>query len=162
MATITKTTVDVMVGQYSYRAVLDGNAVELFRDGAHAGHSTWTGQTMEPWPDVLSVDARDKLSAAIQTQLAKAWRASTTTDEVTKTTEGEPGGAGGRKPQDAGNQGQLDASGGPSRQGEAEVGEGGPGYDPRTGEVGGQSISAERRAVPNQHEVDRAAINRST
>jgi hypothetical protein len=106
---------------------------------------------------VLSLDARDKLSAGIMHNLGKAWRANTTVDEVPKTTEGEPGGSRGRKPQDAGNQGQMGDKGKPARQGEAEVGRGGPGYDPRTGEVGGQSISAERRAVPNPDAVDKGA-----
>src|SRR3954471_7005084 len=105
MATIIKTTVDATVGAYSYRAVLDGNAVELFRDGAHAGHATWTGQTIEDWPSVLSEDAKDKLSAGIAHNLGKAWRAKTRVNEVRKTTAGEPGGSRGQKPQDAANQG---------------------------------------------------------
>lgn len=162
MATITKTTVDATVGEYSYRAELDGNAVELFRDGAYAGHATWTGQTIEDWPSVLSEDAKDKLSAGIAHNLAKAWRASTTVKEIEKTTSGEPGGSRGRKPQDAANQGQMGDKSEPARQGEAEVGRGGPGYDPRSGEVGGQSNGGERRAVPNPDAVDKAAIERAS
>jgi hypothetical protein len=159
MATITKSTVEVTVGQYSYAAVLDGNRVELFRDGAPAGHGTWTGQTIEDFPQALSLDARDKLSDALHRNLAKAWRADTSVDEITKTTDASDSVAVGDKPQDAGNQGQLgNESGKPARQGEAEVGVGGPGLDPRTGEVGGQSISAERRDVPGGTDVDQRAI----
>ena len=124
MATITKTTVDVMIGEYSYRAVVEGNGVELFRDGVSAGHATWTGQTIEDWPSVLSLDAKDKLSAGIGHNLGKAWRANTTVNDIAKTTEGEPGASGGRKPQDAANQGQMGDEAKPARQGEAEVGRG--------------------------------------
>ena len=65
MATVTKTTVEVKVGQYSYRAELDGNAIELYRDGAHAGRATWGGQRIEGFPSTLSRDAEDLLNHAI-------------------------------------------------------------------------------------------------
>ena len=35
----------------------------------------------------------------------------------------------------------------PARQGEAEVGAGGPGRDPSTGELGGQALAPGRRSV---------------
>jgi hypothetical protein len=162
MATITKSTVEVTIGQYTYAAALDGNRVELFRDGVSAGHATWTGQTMEDFPHVLSPDAKDKLSDALQRNLSKAWRADTSVDEITKTTDASESVAVGDKPQDAGNQGQLgNEQGKPARQGEAEVGVGGPGLDPRTGEVGGQSISPQRRDVPGGTDVDQRAIEQA-
>ncbi len=53
-----------------------------------------------------------------------------------------------KKTADAGNKGQMgDEPNRPARQGEAEVGEGGPGFDPNTGELGGQAIKPHRRAV---------------
>lgn len=160
MATITKTTVEVTVGQYTYRAEVDGNNVDLYRDGASAGRAKWTGQTMEDFPHVLSEDAKDKLSFAIAHNLGKAWRANTTVNDIEKTTDTGP--TGGAKPQDASNQGQMgNRSDKPARQGEAEVGEGGPGYDPRTGELGGQAISPEHRAVPGGTDVDQKAIEKS-
>lgn len=162
MATITKSTVEVTIGQYKYAATLDGNRVELFRDGALAGHGTWTGQTIEDWPEVLSVDARDALNDALQRNLSKAWRSSTTVDAITPTTDASESVAAGDKPQDAGNQGQMgNEQDKPARQGEAEVGVGGPGLDPRTGEVGGQSISPERRDVPGGTDVDQRAIEQA-
>lgn len=140
MATVTKTTVEVAVGEYTYRANVEGNAVTLYRDGALAGEAQWTGQSIEPFPETLSIDAQDKLNAAIRHNLGKAWRANTTEEEVPKTTEGLG------KTQDAANQGQLGNEGDrPARQGEAEIGVGGPGHDPRTGELGGQAISPDRR-----------------
>lgn len=159
MATITKSTVEVTIGQYTYAATLDGNRVELFRDGASAGHATWTGHTMEDFPHVLSPDAKDALSDALRRNLSKAWRADTSVDDLTKTTDPSEDVAVGDKAQDAGNQGQLGhGSDKPTRQGEAEVGVGGPGFDPRTGEVGGQSISPQRRDVPGGTDVDQQAI----
>jgi hypothetical protein len=162
MATITKSTVEVTIGQYTYAATLDGNRVELFRDGAHAGHATWTGQTMEDFPHNLSPDAKDKLSDALQRNMSKAWRASTTSNDLENTTDPSEKVAAGDKPQDAGNQGQLGYNTGePARQGEAEVGVGGPGLDPRTGEIGGQSISPQRRDVPGGTDVDQRAIEQA-
>lgn len=162
MATITKSTVEVTIGQYTYRADVDGNRVELYRDGAFAGNATWTGNHIEDFPKTLSTDGEDALNAAIRHNLSKAWRASTSVEDVTKTTEGESVSVD-NKPQDAGNQGQMgNETGKPARQGEAEVGVGGPGYDPRTGEVGGQSISAERRAVPGGTDVDQRASEKTT
>jgi hypothetical protein len=158
MATITKSTVEVTIGQYTYRAELDGNSVELFRDGAHAGRATWTGQKLEDFPKTLSVDAEDALNAALGHNLSKAWRADTSVKDIEKTTTEEESVATTKKPQDAGNQGQLgNEEGKPARMGETEVGVGGPGHDPRTGELGGQSISAERRDVPGGMEIDRQA-----
>lgn len=162
MATITKSTVEVTIGQYKYAAELDGNRVELFRDGAPAGHGTWTGQTIEDFPHNLSPDAKDKLSDAIQRNLATAWRSSTSVETITKTTDASESVAVGKKPQDAGNQGQLgNELDKPARQGEAEVGVGGPGLDPRTGEVGGQAISPQRRDVPGGTDVDQRAIEQA-
>lgn len=162
MATITKSTVEVTIGQYTYAAALLGNRVELFRDGAPAGHAAWTGQTMEDFPQNLSPDAKDKLSDAIRRNLSKAWRASTSVQDIRKTTDAGEDVAAGDKPQDAGNQGQLGhGQTKPARQGEAEVGVGGPGLDPRTGELGGQSISPERRAVPGGTDVDQRAIEQA-
>ena len=54
----------------------------------------------------------------------------------------------GPKTTDAANHGQLgNETAKPARQGEAEVGEGGPGVDPNTGELGGQALEPQRRAV---------------
>jgi hypothetical protein len=72
MATVTKTTVEVTIGEYRYGATLDGNRAELFRDGVFAGHATWGGQSLEDFPDVLSADAHDALDAAIRDNLHKA------------------------------------------------------------------------------------------
>ena len=47
MATVTRTTVEVVVRQYRYRAELDGNAIELYRDGVSAGSATWNGGRIE-------------------------------------------------------------------------------------------------------------------
>lgn len=149
MATVTKTTVEVTVGQYHYRADLDGNAVELFRDGASAGHATWTGEKIEGFPKVLSEDAHDALNAAIVNNLQKAWRARPETFGEEVGPEGDPVlGNGAPKTQDAANQGQMgNEVGKPSRQGEAEVGKGGPGHDPNSDELGGQAVKPHRRAV---------------
>jgi hypothetical protein len=75
MATVTKTTVDVSIGEYRYRADVDGDAVELFRDGVPAGYARWSGGRIEGFPDVLSNDARDELTVAIAKNLGKAWLA---------------------------------------------------------------------------------------
>jgi hypothetical protein len=149
MATVTKTTVEVDVGQYHYRADLDGNAVELYRDGAYAGPATWSGQTIESFPDTLSEDAHDALDAAIAQNLRKAWRARPETFGEEVGPEGDPvHGEGAPKAQDAANRGQMgNEVGKPGRQGEAEVGTGGPGFDPNSGELGGQAIKPHRRAV---------------
>jgi len=72
--------VEVAIGQYRYRADLDGNAIEIFRDGVSAGSATWNGGTIERFPEVLSADARDALTAAIANDLAKAWGASPASD----------------------------------------------------------------------------------
>jgi hypothetical protein len=147
MATITKTTVEVTIGTYVYRAAVEGNRVELWRDGDYAGSAVWTGR-LEQFPKNLSADAQDALEAAIDHNLRKAYFART------ETFGGEVGPAGDAvhpsapKTADAANRGQMGAEKGrPSRQGEAEVGTGGPGCDPNTGEVGGQAIKPHRRAV---------------
>ena len=55
--------------------------------------------------------------------------------------------SGAPKTQDAANHGQMgNEVGRPSRQGEAEVGIGGPGRDPDTGELGGQARGRRRRS----------------
>jgi hypothetical protein len=149
MATVTKTTVELSIGAYRYRAELEGNHINLYRDGAFAGQATWTGAGIDKLPPAIGADAGEALNAAITKQLGKAWRSRTETfgkhvgpePEMATTEEGP-------KPADAGNQGQLGEGGKqPSRQGEAEVGEGGPGLDPNTGELGGQAIKPHRRAV---------------
>lgn len=147
MATVTHTTVEVTVGQYHYRAELDGNQVELFRDGVSAGLATWNGGKIERFPEVLSQDARDELTAAIQHNLAKAWRAKTETFGQEVGTGPDPVfPSGAPKTQDASNHGQMgNEVGRPARQGEAEVGTGGPGHDPGTDELGGQALSPGRR-----------------
>ncbi|HEY4119040.1 MAG TPA: hypothetical protein VGM56_14340 [Byssovorax sp.] len=154
MATVTKTTVEVSVGQYRYRAELDGNAVELYRDGVLAGDARWNGAEIEGFPLALSDDARDALTAAIVHNLEKAWRGRTeglahddgiVRQEPPRASPVLPSAA---KTRDASNHGQMgDETGRPSRQGEAEVGEGGPGCDPNTGEIGGQAIKPHRRAI---------------
>jgi len=52
--------VEVVIGQYRYRAELDGNAMELFRDGVAAGAATWNGGRIEGFPEVLSEDAQTR------------------------------------------------------------------------------------------------------
>jgi hypothetical protein len=53
----------------------------------------------------------------------------------------------GPKTADAANHDQLgNEAGKPARQGEAEVGEGGPGKDPDTGALGGQALTPQRGA----------------
>jgi hypothetical protein len=148
MATVTRTTVEIGVGQYRYRAELDGNAIELFRDGAPAGSATWNGGKIEGFPEALSEDAREKLTAAIEGNLLKAWRAR---PDASGEEEADPKGdpvfpSGAPKTADAANHGQMgNEVGRPSRQGEAEVGSGGPGCDPCTGELGGQALGPGRR-----------------
>jgi hypothetical protein len=147
MATVTRTTVEATVGQYRYRAELDGNRLELFRDGAPAGSATWNGGRIERFPDVLSEDARDALTAAISHNLGKAWRARPETFGQELGPAGDaalPSGA--PKTADAANHGQMgNEIGRPSRQGEAEVGTGGPCHDPGSGELGGQALTPGRR-----------------
>lgn len=148
MATVTKTTVEVTIGQYQYRAELDGNRIELFRDGVSAGPAVWNGGKIEDFPDVLCEDARDALTEAIKANLGKAWRSGpgNSTEDLVPTTS--PAEQVAPKPQDAANQGQMgNQTDGPARQGEAEVGTGGPGFDPNSGEVGGQAMAPHRRAV---------------
>jgi hypothetical protein len=155
VATVTKTTVEVKVGQYAYRAELVGNAVDLFRDGAFAGKATWGGQRLQGFPSTLSTDAEDKLNAALLANLHKAWRAAPPAegDDRDNANGPRPQGPSARSPapgetQDAANHGQMgNETGKPSRQGEKEVGSGGPGEDPNTGDVGGQAIKPHRRAV---------------
>ena len=151
MATLTKTTVEVAVGQYTYRAELDGNAVALYRDGKFAGDATWGGMRIEGFPAALSKDAEDALNAAIRQNLQKAWRAAPNAEGDDRENANGPLYASqpGKRPSpDAGNTGQMgNETDKPSRQGEKEVGTGGPGGDPNTGETGGQAIKPHRRAV---------------
>jgi len=150
VATVTKTTVEVAVGEYTYRAELDGNAVELYRDGAHAGKATWGGMRLEGFPKVLSTDAEDRLNAAIQQNLQKGWRAAPNAEGDDRENANGPlyDAAPDEVTPDAANRGQMGNEGNkPSRQGEKEVGTGGPGEDPNTGEVGGQAVKPHRRAV---------------
>ena len=108
MATVTKTTVEVTIGQYEYRAEVDGNEVALFRDGVAAGHATWNGGRIEKFPEGLSEDARDALTAAIAGNLGKAWRARSETFGEHVATAGDPAlPSGAPKTEDAGNHGQL-------------------------------------------------------
>lgn len=148
MATVTKTTVEVAIGEYRYRADLDGNQLYLFRDGKSAGTAIWNGGKIEDFPAVLSEDARDELTLAIEKNLAKAWRAVPETFGEELGPRGDPVlPSGAPKTQDAANQGQMgNEVGRPARQGEAEVGTGGPGGDPSTGELGGQALEPQRRA----------------
>ena len=150
MATVTKTTVEVAVGEYTYRAELDGNAIELYRDGAFAGKATWGGKRIEDFPKTLSTDAEDKLNAAILQNLQKAWRAAPPAEGDDRDNANGPlyASPSERVAPDAGNGGQMGSeTKKPSRQGEKEVGTGGPGGDPNTGEIGGQAIKPHRRAV---------------
>jgi len=149
MATVTRTTVEVTIGDYHYRADLDGNRLELFRDGASAGSATWNGGKIEGFPDVLSEDARDALTAGIAHNLGKAWRAEAETFGHEVGPAGDPAiPSGAPKTSDAANHGQMgNETGRPARQGEAEVGAGGPGQDPNSGELGGQALTPHRRAV---------------
>jgi hypothetical protein len=147
MATITKTTVEVNVGSYVYRADVEGGRVELYRDGDYAGTAAWTG-TLESFPKTLSADAKDKLEAAIDHNLRKAYFARTETFGKEVGGDGDAVLPRAAKTSDAGNKGQMgDEPNRPARQGEAEVGVGGPGCDPNTGELGGQAIKPHRRAV---------------
>jgi hypothetical protein len=150
VATVTKTTVEVAVGQYTYRAELDGNAVDLYRDGAYAGKATWGGKHLEDFPKVLSTDAEDRLNAAILQNLQKAWRAAPNAEGDDRDNANGPlyETAPDAPSPDAGNTGQMgNETKKPSRQGEKEVGTGGPGGDPNTGEVGGQAVKPHRRAI---------------
>ena len=72
MATTNPAAVEVAIGQYRYRAEIDGNRLELFRDGVSAGSASWNGGKIEGFPDVLSEDARDDLTAAIKESLARS------------------------------------------------------------------------------------------
>lgn len=148
MATVTKTTAEAKIGQYVYRAEVDGNQVELWRDGVHAGAATWNGGKLEGFPRTLSEDARDELTAAIEKGLQQAWRARVENDgpDIPKPAPVPVGHE--PKTTDAANHGQLgNETAKPARQGEAEVGTGGPGVDPNTGELGGQALEPQRRAV---------------
>jgi hypothetical protein len=150
MATITKTTVEVRIGEYTYTARLDGNRVEVLRDGALAGHGIWGGLTIDDFPENVSEDARDALSAGIRANLEKAWRAAPEAEGLARENAVEPPGDTpvGAVSQDASNDGQMgNEMNKPSRQGEKEVGTGGPGRDPNTGELGGQAMKPGRRAV---------------
>jgi hypothetical protein len=152
VATVTKTTVEVTIGEYAYRAELDGNRIELYRDDVSAGHATWAGGKIEDFPAVLSEDARDALTRGIRHNLEKAWRAE---PEHRGGDERENANGpvfdvatGAENTPDAANRGQMgNEPRKPSRQGEKEVGAGGPGGDPNTGELGGQAIKPHRRAV---------------
>jgi hypothetical protein len=150
MATVTRTTVIVKVGQYEYRADLDGNHVDLFRDGKAIGEATWGGRRIESFPKALPTDAEDGLNAAIRGQLSKAWRAAPPAEGDNRENAIGPlyDEVKGTLTPDASNRGQMgNEQGKPSRQGEKEVGTGGPGRDPNTGEVGGQAIKPHRRAA---------------
>jgi hypothetical protein len=145
MATVTKTTVEVTIGQYKYRAELDGNQMELFRDGVSAGAAVWNGGKIEGFPRTLSEDARDELTLAIEKNLAQAWRAHVETGGPNIPPDAPKAAPvpvkDGPKTTDAANHGQLgNETSKPARQGEAEVGAGGPGFDPRTGALGGQAL----------------------
>lgn len=147
MATVTKTTVETTIGEYHYRADLDGNQMELWRDGVSAGSAIWNGGKIEGFPATLSEDARDALTLAIEHQLATAWRARVENDGPAPAPRAAVPAADGPKTTDAANHGQLgNEVGKPARQGEAEVGKGGPGIDPNTGELGGQALTPQRRA----------------
>lgn len=151
MATVTKTTVAVTIGEYTYGATLDGNRAELFRDGVFAGHATWGGKSLEDFPKELSTDAHDALDAAIRANLHKAWRAASSDsnedDRVNALGPRYQEKEGALTP-DAANRGQMgNEPDKPARQGEKEVGVGGPGRDPQTGEIGGQAIKPHRRAA---------------
>jgi hypothetical protein len=150
MATMTKTTVEVKLGEYTYLARMDGNRVDIFRDGVLAGHGIWGGQTIDDFPASVNDDARDALSAAIRGNFRKAWRTAPEAagDDRYNAVGPTRGAADGSITQDAANQGQMgNEIDKPSRQGEKEVGAGGPGCDPNTGEVGGQAMKPGRRAV---------------
>ena len=98
---------------------------------------------------MLSEDARDALTAAIDHNLGKAWRARSETFGEEVGAKGDPAiPSGAPKTGDAANHGQLgNEAARPARQGEAEVGTGGPGLDPNTGELGGQALAPQRRAA---------------
>lgn len=152
MATVTKTTVEVTIGQYHYRAEVDGNRIELFRDGVPAGEATWSGGKIADFPAALAADAEDALTRGIRSNLEKAWRSRPESeggdDRVSALGPRYDVATGARNTPDAANRGQMgNETGKPSRQGEKEVGAGGPGRDPNTGEMGGQAIKPHRRAV---------------
>jgi hypothetical protein len=148
MAEVTRTTVEVTIGEYRYRAEVDGNRVELYRDDAFAGTARWSGLRIDGFPKTLSEDARDALDHAIAHNLGKSRRARVETYGEEVGPDGDPVFERAPKTQDAANKGQMgNEPGRPSRQGEAEVGEGGPGFDPNTGELGGQAMAPHRRAV---------------
>ena len=147
MATVTKTTVDATIGEYHYRAELDGNQIELWRDGVRAGAALWNGGKIEGFPANLSEDARDELTLGIEKKLAQAWRARVENDGPAPPPKAAVRTEDGPKTADAANHGQLgNEAGKPARQGEAEVGEGGPGKDPSTGALGGQALTPQRGA----------------
>ena len=147
MATVTKTTIQATIGEYHYRAELDGNHIELWRDGVRAGDAIWNGGKIEGFPANLSEDARDELTLGIEKNLAQAWRARVENDGPAPLPRASVPVKDGPKTADAANHGQLgNESAKPARQGEAEVGEGGPGKDPDTGELGGQALTPQRGA----------------
>ena len=148
MATVTKTTIEATIGEYHYRAELDGNQIELWRDGVHAGVAIWNGGKIEGFPANLSEDARDELTLGIEKNLAQAWRARVENDGPAAPPKAAVPVTDGPKTADAANHGQLgNETAKPARQGEAEVGEGGPGKDPDTGELGGQALTPQRGAM---------------
>lgn len=113
-----------------------------------ASRATWSGQTIEGFPKTLARQAHEDLDAAIRHNLAKAWRAEPEAAGTAAVHVGAPRGAVGAdegKTPDAANAGQLGSDGRIARQGEKEVGIGGPGHDPKTGEVGGQALKPGRR-----------------
>ena len=145
MATVTKTTVEATIGEYHYRAELDGNEMALWRDGVSAGAAIWNGGKIEGFPATLSEDARDALTRGIAHQLATAWRARVENDGPAPPPRAAVPTADGPKTADAANHGQLgNEAGKPGRQGEAEVGKGGPGADPDTGALGRQARPPQR------------------
>ena len=150
MATVTKTAVEVTIGQYHYRAEVDGNQVELWRDGVSAGGATWNGGKLEGFPRNLSEDARDELTVEIERNLQQAWRARVENDGPDIAAPKPVPNDNAPKVNDAANHGQLgNEVARPGRQGETEVGAGGPGVDPNTGDIGGQALKPHRRAVEN-------------
>ncbi len=161
MAEVTSTTVQIQIGQYVFRAEVVGNAVELYRDGVHLGSSTWDGGSIADWPKAMTREAHDPLVQAIADNLRKGWRAKPEDEGgVGRKEKGprfddplapqmKPGAPGSTEnTSDAANHGQMgNDPTKPSRQGEKEVGVGGPGGDPNTGDLGGQAIKQGRRAI---------------
>ncbi len=145
MATVTKSAIEATIGEYHYRAELDGNQIELWRDGVHVGAAIWNGGKIEGFPASMSEDARDELTLGIKKNLAQAWRARVENDGPPPAPKAVVPVADGPKTADAANHGQLgNETSKPARQGEAEVGEGGPGKDPSTGDLGGQARTPQR------------------